>query len=124
MTIERPSKKARPKIERLRKICMSFPGVSEKLSHGEPTWFAKKVFVMVSDHHHDDRVGFWCPAPPGAQEAFVGSDPERFFVPPYVGGKGWLGVRLVSPLMIDPADRFPRRVLCVTRCSVPPASPS
>lgn len=97
MTVERPSKKARPKIERLRKICIAFPGVTEKLSHAEPTWFAKKVFVMTSDHHHDDRVGFWCPAPPGAQDAYVGSDPERFFVPPYVGGKGWLGVRLDVP---------------------------
>ena len=54
----------------------------------------KKVIAMMSDHHHDDRVGFWCPAPPGAQEALVGSDPERFFVPPYVGGRGWIGVRL------------------------------
>jgi hypothetical protein len=81
---------------------MSFPEATEKLSHGEPTWFVKKVFAMYSNHHHDDRVGFWCPAPAGAQQAFVGSDPERFFVPPYVGGKGWLGVRLdVSDLDWD-----------------------
>jgi hypothetical protein len=76
---------------------MTLPEAVEKLSHAEPTWFAGekgKVFVMCSDHHHDDRLGFWCPAPPGAQEALVGSDPERFFVPPYVGGKGWVGVRL------------------------------
>lgn len=86
-------------VDKLRKICLSFPEATERLSHAEPTWFVrgKKVFVMFSDHHHDDRVGFWCPAPPGAQEAYVGSDPERFFRPPYVGGKGWLGVRLDVP---------------------------
>jgi predicted DNA-binding protein (MmcQ/YjbR family) len=73
------------------------PEASEKLSHSEPTWFAKKVFVMLSNHHHDDRLGFWCAAPPGAQEALVASDPKRFFRPPYVGGRGWLGVYLDVP---------------------------
>jgi hypothetical protein len=92
--MERPTKQAKAPLEHLRKICLAMPGASEKLSHGEPTWFVKKVFVMFSDHHHDDRVAFWCPAPPGAQEAHVRSDPKRFFVPPYVGGKGWLGVYL------------------------------
>jgi len=86
-----PAKRA---VERLRKICMALPGAEEKLSHGEPTWFAKKVFVMLSNHHHDDRLGFWCAAPPGEQEALVQSSPERFFRPPYVGGRGWLGVYL------------------------------
>ena len=55
-------------IERLRKICLRFPEATEKLSHAEPTWFAGpkgKVFVMLSNHHHDDRLGFWCAAPPG-----------------------------------------------------------
>lgn len=86
-------------MTRLRKICLAFPEATERLSHAEPTWFVrgKKVFVMLSDHHHDDRVGFWAPAPPGAQEALTRSDPERFFVPPYVGGKGWVGVRLDVP---------------------------
>lgn len=92
--MKRPSPKAKAPLERLRKICLALPGATEKVSHGEPTWFVKKVFVMFSDHHHDDRVGFWCPAPAGAQDAYVRSDPERFFVPPYVGGKGWIGVRL------------------------------
>jgi len=81
-------------LPRLREICMALPEVTEKLSHGEPTWFARKVFVSYSDHHHDDRVGFWCAAPPGAQEAFVAAEPDKFFVPPYVGHKGWIGVRL------------------------------
>jgi hypothetical protein len=70
--------------------------VTERLSHGEPTWFvrAKKTFVTYADHHHDDRLGFWCAAPAGAQDALVAGDPDRYFVPPYVGGRGWLGVRL------------------------------
>ena len=68
----------------------------ERLSHGEPNWFVrdKKVFVMFANHHHDDRVAFWCAAPAGAQEDMVDSDPVRFFRPPYVGHRGWLGVRL------------------------------
>jgi len=75
---------------------MALPDVTERLSHGEPTWFAggKKVFVTFADHHHDDRLGFWCAAPLGAQGEMVAADPQRFFVPPYVGGRGWVGVRL------------------------------
>jgi hypothetical protein len=86
-------------IERLRKICLGFPGATEKLSHGEPTWFAGKVFCMLSnDHHNDGIVGFWTPAPAGVQAAMVEAEPERFYRPPYVGVKGWLGVRIdVSP---------------------------
>jgi hypothetical protein len=86
--------------ERLRALCMALPEVAERLSHGEPTWFVqgKKVFVMLSDHHHDDRLGFWCAAPPGVQEEMVSTEPERFFRPPYVGGRGWLGVYLDVPV--------------------------
>ncbi len=87
---------ARDPLPKLRKLCLALPEVTERLSHGEPTWFVrgKKVFVMYADHHHDDRVSFSCAAPPGAQHAMVRSEPERFFVPPYVGGRGWLGVYL------------------------------
>jgi hypothetical protein len=83
-------------LERLREICLSLPETTERLSHGEPTWFVreKKTFVTFADHHHDDRLAFWCAAPPGAQDVLVDADPERFFVPPYVGNRGWLGVRL------------------------------
>jgi gamma-glutamylcyclotransferase (GGCT)/AIG2-like uncharacterized protein YtfP len=83
-------------LERLRALCLALPQVTERLSHGEPTWFAggRKVFVTFADHHHDDRLGFWCAAPPGSQIELVTSDPQRFFVPPYVGGRGWIGVRL------------------------------
>ena len=62
----------------------------------------KKTFAMYANHHHDDVLAFWCAAPDGAQEALVGADPERFFRPPYVGHRGWLGVRLdVTPIDWD-----------------------
>jgi hypothetical protein len=81
-------------VERLRELCLALPEATEKLSHGEPTWFVRKVFVSLADHHHDDRLAFWCAAPPGVQEELVATDPERFFRPPYVGHRGWLGVYL------------------------------
>jgi len=86
-------------LPRLRDLCLRLPEVTERLSHGEPTWFirAKKIFVTYADHHHDDRLAFWCAAPPGDQERLTTSDPERFFVPPYVGHRGWLGVYLDVP---------------------------
>jgi hypothetical protein len=84
-------------LERLRKICLALPEITERLSHGEPTWFVrdKKVFVTFDNNHHQaGRIGFWCAAPPGAQEALVDAAPDRFYRPPYVGHRGWLGVRL------------------------------
>jgi len=75
---------------------MALPEVTERTSHGSPGFFVKKQFVMLwPDGHHDH--GFphlWCAAPPGAQEQLVAADPERFFRPPYVGGRGWVGMRL------------------------------
>jgi hypothetical protein len=86
-------------LEALRKLCLALPETTERLSHGEPTWFVrdKKTFVMYANHHHDDRLAFWCAGQDGAQEALVGSAPERFFRPPYVGHRGWLGVYLDVP---------------------------
>ncbi|OLT14513.1 phosphoribosylglycinamide formyltransferase [Pseudonocardia sp. CNS-139] len=81
-------------LDRLRALCLALPEVTEKVSHGEPTWFVRRTFVSYSLYHHDDRVAFWCAAPPGVQEELVAGDPERFFRPPYVGGRGWLGVYL------------------------------
>jgi hypothetical protein len=87
-------------LARLRQLCLALPETTERLSHGEPTWFVrdKKTFVMYADHHHDDRLAFWCAAPPGAQDVLITSDPERFFIPPYVGHRGWLGVWLDVPV--------------------------
>ncbi|GIH71730.1 MmcQ/YjbR family DNA-binding protein [Sphaerimonospora thailandensis] len=90
-------------LERLRALCLALPETTERLSHGEPTWFVrgKKTFVMFADHHHDDRLAFWCAAPPGVQEELVETEPDRFFRPPYVGHRGWLGVYLDVPVDWD-----------------------
>ncbi len=84
-------------LARMRELCLGLPETSERLSHGAPTFFVrgKRAFVMVlSDHHGDGRFAIWCAAPDGMQKLLVESEPERFFVPPYVGHRGWLGVRL------------------------------
>lgn len=84
-------------LARLRKLCLALPEANERLSHGEPTWFAGKgkVFAMFDNHHHGaDHVAVWLPMPRGAQEMLVESSPDRFFRPPYVGPSGWVGVVL------------------------------
>ena len=75
---------------------MALPGAIERPSHGAPAYFAPKQFVQLwpTGHHDHQFAHLWCAAPPGAQEALVGSNPKRFFRPPYVGGRGWIGVRL------------------------------
>jgi hypothetical protein len=91
-------------LERLREICLGLPETSERLSHGAPTFFVreKKAFLMVlTDHHGDGRFAVWCAAPAGLQETLADADPEKFFVPPYVGHRGWLGVRLDRGLEWD-----------------------
>jgi hypothetical protein len=83
-------------LARLRRICLALPGTGEKVSHGEPTfWVGGRMFATFDNHHHGAaHVGVWLAMPLGAQEALVYQDPERFFVPPYVGTRGWVGVRL------------------------------
>src|SRR4029077_13507037 len=82
-------------LARVRKLCLALPEATEKLSHGSPTFFVKKTFVMyLDDHHGDGRLALWCAAAPGVQAEMVDQEPDRFFVPPYVGGRGWIGVRL------------------------------
>lgn len=84
-------------VDRIRAICMSLPATEERLSHGEFAWFIAKgkQFASIDDHHHGaDHLAVWCAAPPGSQEAHVRTDPARYFVPPYVGHRGWLGVVL------------------------------
>jgi hypothetical protein len=84
-------------LERIREICLGLPETSERLSHGAPTFFVreKRAFLMVlTDHHGDGRFAIWCAAAAGMQPMLVTADPERFFVPPYVGQRGWVGVRL------------------------------
>jgi hypothetical protein len=84
-------------LARLRELCLALPETSERPSHGAPTFFIreKRAFVMVlTDHHGDGRFAIWCAAADGMQKLLVDADPERFFVPPYVGHRGWLGFRL------------------------------
>ncbi|MEU9132599.1 MmcQ/YjbR family DNA-binding protein [Kitasatospora sp. NPDC048540] len=82
--------------DRLRALCLALPECEERPSHGESAWFAggKRMFATLADHHHDDRTTCWLAAPPGLQEHLVAADPDRFFRPPYVGHRGWLGVHL------------------------------
>lgn len=91
------SRKDAPLVERIRKVCMSFPEAVEKLSHGSPSWFAGKgkSFAHLDNHGHGkDHLSILLPQPLGAQEALVEMDPERFFRPAYVGHRGWVGVVL------------------------------
>jgi hypothetical protein len=82
----------------VRAICRALPEVTERPSHGAPTWFVrgKKAFVTLWAHgHHDHEFPhLWCAGLPGAQHEFVTAEPGRFFQPPYVGNRGWIGVRL------------------------------
>jgi hypothetical protein len=85
----------RAAIARLRAVCLALPEVTEKIAWGEPTWRAGKIFAQMDTHHHGaEHVAVWLPARPGVQEALIEEDPARFFRPPYVGHKGWVGVRI------------------------------
>ncbi len=89
---------------RVSTICLALPEVTERLSHGAPTWFVRgKSFVTLwaRGHHDLDFPHLWCAAPAGAQHELVAAEPGRFFRPPYVGGRGWIGVRLDRDLDWD-----------------------
>src|SRR4030095_1322520 len=83
-------------LQRVRRICNSLPETTEKLSHGEPTFFVrKKVFAMFSNNHHNDgHVAVLVPAPPGIQAMLIDGAPKKFYKPPYVGVRGWVGLEL------------------------------
>lgn len=83
-------------LDKLREIIAGFPETNEKISHGAPTfWGGKKTFASFHvNHHGDGRIALWLKLPPGGQEGLVASDPDVYFVPPYVGPSGWVGVRL------------------------------
>ncbi len=82
--------------ERVRRICLAMAGATEKLSHGEPTFFVRKrVFAMISNNHHGDgHVAVCIPAAPGEQAALIASRPETYYYPKYVGVSGWVGIEL------------------------------
>jgi hypothetical protein len=83
-------------LERVRRICSALPETTERLSHGEPTFFVNnKVFVMFADNHHNDgHIAVWLPVPFGFQATLIEKDPKTFFKPAYVGTRGWIGIEL------------------------------
>jgi hypothetical protein len=83
-------------LDRLRAICLALPETTEKMAWGEPTWRVRgRLFAQLDDHHHGaEHLAVWLPAPLGEQEALIKADPARFFRPPYVGQRGWVGVRI------------------------------
>lgn len=91
-----PVRSAR-QLARVREICLALPAALERESHGSPSFFVegKRAFAYFCDnHHHDGRLALWCAAPDGAQAMLVDANPDAYFVPPYVGHQGWVGVRL------------------------------
>jgi hypothetical protein len=99
---------AEEQLLRVRRICATLPETTEKLTHGEPTFFIRnKVYVMFANNHHNDgHIAIWLPVPSGAQEALVRTWPSTFFVPPYVGVKGWVGIELDQVGDEDLADHI------------------
>jgi hypothetical protein len=84
-------------VKRVRDACARLPQITERSSHGMPSFFIndKPCFMYVTDNHHNDgRFALWCAAPEGMQKMLVDAEPDRYFVPPYVGPSGWVGVRL------------------------------
>jgi uncharacterized protein YdhG (YjbR/CyaY superfamily) len=87
-------------LERVRRICATLPGVSEKVSHGTPTFFVEKdkgVFAMFADNHHQDgHLALWVPVPEGLQPLLIEDASATYFKPPYVGSSGWVGIELAQ----------------------------
>ncbi|WP_026909576.1 MmcQ/YjbR family DNA-binding protein [Patulibacter minatonensis] len=85
-------------LNEVRTLCLALPEAEERVSHGNPGFFAgakgKMFAAHLVDHHGDGRIAVWLAAPEGAQEALVDGDPDRYFRPPYVGHRGWIGVHL------------------------------
>lgn len=116
----------RTPVQRLRELCLALPETTEKVSHGEPAWFVGgRLYAQLDDHHHGaDRLAVWLAAALGVQDLVVKSNPTGCFVPPYVGHRGWIGVRidgrpdwrLVGTLVRDAYTHVaPKRLLKETR---------
>ncbi len=83
-------------FDKLRKVILAWPETDERLSHGSPTfWGGRKTFATFVDNHHGDGLfGIWIKSDADTQEGLVEANPDVFYVPPYVGPSGWIGVRL------------------------------
>ncbi len=118
-----PGKAADAALAKIRKLCLALPEATERLSHGRPSWFIRdkhNFCVFSDDHHGDGRLAIVCAAPPGAQRMLVDAAPERYYVPPYVGVGGWIGLRLdrhpapdeVAAVILDAwKTRAPKKIL-------------
>lgn len=88
----------RSPLHRLRRLCLALPGAWEKTSHGEPTfWVGKRMFASFADagnHHGAGRHAVWCKSTSLTQDLLISRAPDRYFVPPYVGPSGWVGIYL------------------------------
>ena len=96
-TLFRTSPEHAELFRRIQSHCLSFPGTSERISHGAPSFFidGKRSFAQYRvNHHGDGRIALWCSAPEGARSVLTESAPELYFIPPYVGHLGWVGLRL------------------------------
>ena len=96
-------------VEFVRKICIALPEATERLIHGAPSFFVKdkQCFVMfVNDHHGDGNLGVWCASAPGTQQSLVAESADWFFIPSYVGHRGWIGLRLDGNLDWEVAREF------------------
>lgn len=104
-------------LDRARRVCLALPEATEQETWGEPTFrVRKKIFAMYAGNHHQDgRWALWCKAPVGVQEILVRDAPERFFVPPYVGPKGWVGILLDG---VDDAEL--REMVVQSYCLIAP----
>jgi predicted DNA-binding protein (MmcQ/YjbR family) len=86
------------RLDRLRRICRALPEVAEKEAWGDPTWRVRdKIFAMQKGNYPGGRPSLWLKAAEGEQYRLVEGDPERVFIPPYVGHKGWVGIYLDTP---------------------------
>lgn len=84
-------------FKEIQTLCLSYPGTSERISHGAPSFFIqeKMCFVQYRDNHHNDgKIALWCAAPKGAQAVLVEANPDIYFIPAYVEHLGWIGLRL------------------------------
>ncbi len=88
------NKRSDSPLDRLREIVVAWPEIDERVSHGSPTWWGgKKTFASFHDNHHGDgRIAVWIRSDADTQEDLVSAAPHLFFVPPYVGPSGWIGV--------------------------------
>ena len=99
----RKARKTTNPLERVRLFCHALPETTEKISHGEPTFFVgKKVYVMFSNNHHGDgHIAVYVPAPEGLQEHLIDAAPDTYYRPPYVGHRGWVAIELANISDVD-----------------------